>query len=241
MTTSPRNFDEALSEIGIFKPVPPADRTAIARQCNWMRIEADTQVINHLDQSTDVYFVVQGRLRAINFSLGGKEVSFREILPGDMFGEFAAIDGGARSANVFALEDTFIGTLSARSFADVMGRHPEVAMEMMRHLTRQIRTLTERVFEFSTLAVNNRIHAELLRLALVAGVDDNISEIVPAPTHAEIASRVSTHREAVTREINELARTGILRKNGRTMSVTDFAALQDLVAMKLGEYSPVSH
>ncbi|MEE8334557.1 MAG: helix-turn-helix domain-containing protein, partial [Alphaproteobacteria bacterium] len=89
--------------------------------------------------------------------------------------------------------------------------------------------------EFSTLAVNNRIHAELLRLAMSAGINDNVSEISPAPTHAEIASRISTHREAVTRELNELAQAGVLEKRNRALVVRDIAWLQDVVALKLGE------
>lgn len=235
MASDIRNFDEALSEIGIFRTITPEERMAIARQCAWNKVDANTQIINHLDDSSDVYFVVQGRLRAINYSIGGKEVSFRDIPPGEMFGEFAAIDGQARSANVFAIEDAFIGSLTAEAFADVMVRHPAVALEMMRRLTGQIRTLTERIFEFSTMAVNNRIHAELLRLSMASGVEGNVSILAPPPTHAEIASRVSTHREAVTREINRLAQKGLLAKEKRTLIVTDFAALQELVGMDLGE------
>ena len=83
--------------------------------------------------------------------------------------------------------------------------------------------------------MNNRIHAELLRLALAAGIEDNVSEISPAPTHAEIASRISTHREAVTREFNALAQAGILEKRNRAMVVHDIAWLRDVVEMKLGE------
>ena len=37
-------------------------------------------------------------------------------------------------------------------------------------------------------------------------------EIDPSPTHAELASRVATHREAVTRELNALETRGVLRR-----------------------------
>ena len=107
------NFDQALSQIEIFQTLSDDERTAIARQCNWRRVEARDQIIGHLDPSTDVFFVVQGTVRAVNFSLSGKEVSFRDIEPGEMFGEYAAIDDVPRSANVFALTDAFIGSLSA--------------------------------------------------------------------------------------------------------------------------------
>jgi len=233
------NFDQALSEIAIFQTLSDAERRAIARQCSWHHVGARDQIIGHLDSSNNVYFIVQGTVRAVNFSHAGKEVSFRDIQPGEMFGEFAAIDDVPRSANVFALTDAFVGSLSAAAFRATLERHPTVALAVMRMLTGQIRRLTERVFEFSTLAVNNRIDAEILRLAMAAGVAHNTAKISPAPTHAEIASRASTHREAVTREMNALARDGVVEQAGRTLIVKDFGRLQDTVALTLGEYAPI--
>lgn len=72
--------------------------------------------------------------------------------------------------------------------------------------------LTTRVYDFSTLAVKNRIQAELLRLANLVPKDGKSARIFPAPTHGEIASRVSTHREAVTRELNRLCRIGVAER-----------------------------
>ena len=100
---------------------------------------------------------------------------------------------------------------------------------VLKRLTNQIRALTERVFEFSALAVENRIQAEVLRLARDHMEGDNSALIKPAPTHAEIASRVSTHREAVTRALSDLARRGIVERRDGTLAVLDVEALSELV------------
>ena len=90
--------------------------------------------------------------------------------------------------------------------------------------------LTTRVYEFSTLAVRYRIQAEILRLAgLSAPRHGTIINIVPAPTHAELASCTSTHREAVTRELNRLAKIGILEQRNRELWITDVERLAALV------------
>jgi CRP-like cAMP-binding protein len=102
-----------------------------------------------------------------------------------------------------------------------------VLFAILRHLTTQVRALTERVFEFSTLAVRNRVHAELLRLARDHGGNDAV--ICPAPTHTEIASRISTHREAVTRELNRLEDLGLIVREGRSLRVADLERLQAMV------------
>jgi CRP-like cAMP-binding protein len=102
-----------------------------------------------------------------------------------------------------------------------------VLFAILRHLTTQVRALTERVFEFSTLAVRNRVHAELVRLARDHGGNDAV--IRPAPTHTEIASRISTHREAVTRELNRLEDLGLIVREGRSLRVHDLERLQAMV------------
>ena len=89
------------------------------------------------------------------------------------------------------------------------------------------------MFEFSTLTVSNRIHAELLRLAGGDAGKQN-AVISPPPRHAEIASRVSTHREAVTRELNVLARAGILKQEREALHILDLPKLAHMVHEVLG-------
>jgi CRP-like cAMP-binding protein len=55
---------------------------------------------------------------------------------------------------------------------------------------------------------------------------------MPAPTHAEIATLVGTHREAVTRELNELARLGVLEKRRGKLLIRDMKRLSALFALE---------
>jgi DNA-binding IclR family transcriptional regulator len=59
--------------------------------------------------------------------------------------------------------------------------------------------------------------------------EGKIARIAPAPTHAEIASRTSTHREAVTRELNRLAKMGVLDQLNRELWIKDVDRLAALV------------
>src|SRR3546814_3889302 len=94
-------------------------------------------------------------------------------------------------------------------------------MALLTSLIGTVRTLSERIFEFSTLAVKNRIHSELLRLAREGEHVGKTAHISPAPTHADIDSRISTHREAGTRELNELTKSGRVKRDGRTLIIGD--------------------
>jgi len=154
---------------------------------------------------------------------------------GAVFGEYPAIDGGPRSASVEARTSCLIASMTGASFRELLQAEPGVAHALLPRLVKTIRVLTTRVYEFSTLAVNNRIQAELLRLASLAPREGKSARIVPAPTHVEIASRISTHREAVTRELNRLSKIGIIDRRGGTLLVKDFDRLAEMVHDATGE------
>ncbi len=235
------NREESLAGIEIFADLPPDDLVAVDQRCRWRHCDSEQQILGHMDDTHDVYFIVKGEVRATVYALSGKEVTFRDIGAGQIFGEFAAIDGKPRSANVVALKPSVVASLSAEAFWEVLLEHPEVAASTLKLLTKQIRVLSERVFEFSALAVKNRIHAELLRLAYAHMADDNDdgddnrAVIAPIPTHADIAHRVSTHREAVTRELSAMTRAGLVERREGALVVPDVDHLARLVQEVLGD------
>ena len=229
------NATPSLSGIELFDGLGDSDRDALARLCRWQRYAADQYIIGHQDETNDVYFIVGGRVHVTIFSPAGKEVSFADLPAGKSFGELAAIDGAPRSATVIALSDTVLASMPAEAFRRVLNDHPEVAAKVMQFLAGLVRRLSDRVVEFSVLAVRNRIQAELLRLARDQGLDADTAVITPVPTHADIASRVSTHREAVTRELTALARDGLIERRDGALFIADVARLAQMVETGLSE------
>ena len=197
--------------------------------CSAGVFERRTSVLTAEDDSHDVYFVIDGRVRATIYSVSGREVTFRDISAGMHFGEFSAIDGEPRSANVVALERSLIAWMSAEAFWEVVEDHPSVAKALLKDFVALVRQLTERIIEFSTLGASNRLHAELLRLALEVGVEGNSVDVPRPPTHAELASRISSHREAVSREMQRLADAGIVEKGRGKLVFNDLVRLRSMV------------
>lgn len=227
--------DGDLAGIALLGQLPPAQLEPLAKACRWRRYHAGQQIVGHQDEGTDVFFVVAGKVRVVIYSPAGKEVSFGELGAGSTFGEIAAIDGRPRSATIAAVTDSLVASMPAETFRDVLRRHPEVSSKVLEQLANLVRNLSHRVFEFSVLAVKNRIHAELLRLARRGEVDGNRAVISPAPTHSNIASRVSTHREAVTRELNQLSRDGLIARGDGTLVISDISRLAQMVEEITGE------
>ena len=83
---------------------------------------------------------------------------------------------------------------------------------MLLQLVARIRTLDQRVNEFSSMHVKNRIYAELLRRSRPDPTDSAAPIVSPPPVHSDIAARVSTRREMVARELKALERSGMMTK-----------------------------
>ena len=226
--------DKSLRCVKIFSGLGDDALSELADKCRWETVDPEVQIITQQDASNDVLFVISGRARVIIYSLSGKTVTFRDIDVGDFVGELSAIDGSPRSASVEAVERCLVAHMPADVFRKAITANPEVTQAAFLHFTDQIRKLTERVFEFSTLAVRNRIQAELLRLAGNEASSDGSALLSPAPTHAEIASRVSTHREAVTRELQRLAQLKVVEKQGRSLQITNVERLAEMVQEVIG-------
>jgi CRP/FNR family transcriptional regulator, cyclic AMP receptor protein len=225
----------SLARIAILATLSKESLEEFERRCAWRRYEQGESIVNYLDASDDVFFIVSGEVKVTIYSHAGKAVSFSIMGPGEVFGEYPAIDRGPRSANVEARTSCLVASLPAEAFRELLRSEPSVTQALLPQLVKKIRALTMRVYEFSTLAVKNRIQAELLRLARLASGDGKCARIAPAPTHIEIASRVATHREAVTRELNRLARMGLIERASGALVVKDIERLAEFVHTATGE------
>jgi CRP/FNR family transcriptional regulator, cyclic AMP receptor protein len=219
-----------LKRVRLLEGLSPSAVEQLAQQCRWRRVLAQQRVISREARDQDVYLIVSGRVRITSFSASGRQVTYRDMPAGEWFGDFAAIDGMPRSADVVALEDCVVAAMSPAVFRKLLHEHPTACDRILQRLVSSVRDLTERIFDLSTLGVQNRVHAELLRLGKQTGVKGNVARIHPAPKHAEIASQVSTYREQVTREISAMVKQGLIQRAGRALVIPDVARLEKMVA-----------
>lgn len=227
--------DKTLGGIRLFAELSEADRKAIEKHCSWRKYQPHQQIIDRESPSRDVYFLVSGTVRVVNYSFSGRGIILDELDPGSYFGELSAIDGEPRSARVVSLTHSFIASMPQKNFLDTLVEHPKLSLKVMVHLAKIVRTSSQRIMDLSTLGANNRIHADLLRMAGPVFPDTEEATIEPVPIHNDIASRVSTTRETVARVMNDLARRGIVEKVGNALIIKDVQRLQEMVEEVRGD------
>lgn len=195
-----------------------------------INIDKGRQIVGQEDSSSELYLMVEGIARAKSYSETGKEVSYRDIGAGELFGEFSAVDDAPRSAAIVAVSDSVIAKLPSSIFREIIKNDPEVATALIELLVEKNRGLTERIHEFGTLAVRHRIQSELLRLAAVVCEEDANSAQFAIPTHMEFANRICTHREAVTKELNYLASVNLISVEKSTVTIADYQRFRQVTS-----------
>lgn len=230
-----KELRDALRRCALFAGISSEGLDRVATVGTFVLHQPGEEIVSHKDETDDVLVLLSGIARIVIYSSGGRAVTYGRLHPGELFGEFAAIDGGPRSASVEAVQGSRVLRLAAVVFWELMASEPAFSRAIVTHLVGTARKLTERVFEFSTLAVNNRIHAELLRLVRESVGQGGEAVVAPMPTHSEIAERISTHREAVARELSHLSEIGVVARRGNRLTVTDLPRLEKMVHEATGE------
>ena len=199
-------------------------------RCNWVSYEAGEMIIDHLEPSHDVRFIASGSVRIVVRMVEGREVIFNDFGPGQYFGELSAIDGGNRSANVTALTKTSICVMPGKVFGELCQQVPTVAWRIMEQLVALVRGLSDRLSEFTFLKAKHRLYLELLRRSRPRDSYPGQRIISPVPLQADIADRISSRREIVSRYMKELERQGIIRRERGGLVILDPNALGKLAA-----------
>jgi len=220
---------ESLRGIKLFEDLPQTACDQINQDIIWKKFKQSVEVVGYKEEGNDVYFLAQGRVRAMIYSFSGKEISFQDLSAGESFGELSAIDGLPRSTNVVTLEPSVIGSISSTKFWDILLGYPQVTIATLKNLAHLVRFVSGRMYQYGALDVKGRVCVELLNLARDHTLGDNSATISDMPKHVEIASRINTHREAVTKELNKLSKMGLLEQKGRVLTITDVAKLAELL------------
>lgn len=164
-----------------------------------------------------VFVIRKGRLRVSIPTEGGAQVFLAELAAGEIVGEVSAITGHRQSTIVEAIEDTDAYVFTRASFMRVLRDCPDGALEVMRTLCQRLKSINQRHIENVSLPMHARLTAELARLA--APADGGTICITRAPTHAELADKIGSQREAVTRALSDLSRRGVIRTRRRFIEI----------------------
>lgn len=229
----------SLSNIELFKGLPPTEVEAIEKLVRWRTYKAGEQILDRASDNKDVFLVAEGAVRIVNFSRSGREVAYAVVNANGFFGELAALDGEPRSANVVAVNKALVATISPNLFNELLQRHPSMLMVVARRLARIVRTCDDRIMDLSTLGAVQRVYVELLRMSRPDAAGAGFW-VISMPAHKEIAARASTTRETVARVLSQLTSDGMVEKRDKVLYIQDKKKLQAMAEALEGAHPEIA-
>ena len=207
---------ELLRSVPLFTELSDLDVASLSRLASRRRCPKDTVVFFENEEGDSVFMIIEGRIKVTILGDDGREIILSMLGPGDFFGEMALLDNEPRSATAIAVEDTELLSLHRTDFQSVMGNNPGISAALIKVLSTRLRRANHQISTLALLDVYGRVARVILDMAREEGRRLKDGRIAfRRATHQEIANRIGTTRETVTRMLKDLERQGLIRVEGR--------------------------
>ncbi len=214
---------EFLKKSILFKDLPEEDLRKISLGFEVMELSEGEILFYEKEPSDNAYIVLEGKLRASLFDEQGNELVLAEFGQGEFIGEMGMIDRLPRSATVIAEENTKLASLSRDTFFRLIRKNPDIGINVIKALVSRLRKADDMLEALAFRSVESRIVKFLLDFGKKGGRMERGKYKVRKMTHRDLASRIGSSREAVTKALKTLYFKGIVEDCGNFWLVSSDA------------------
>jgi CRP/FNR family transcriptional regulator/CRP/FNR family cyclic AMP-dependent transcriptional regulator len=207
---------ELLRTVPIFSEFSEGDIDKLAGLLARKRYPKDGVVFFENEAGDTLFMIAEGRIKVTILGDDGREIILSVLGQGEFFGEMALLDNEPRSATTIAAEDSELLSLSRADFEGVLSHNPGIMGGLIKVLTARLRHANHQISTLALLDVYGRVARVIVELGREEGKrlkDGRIS--FQRPTHQEIANRIGTTRETVTRMLKDLQRQSLIKVSGK--------------------------
>jgi CRP/FNR family transcriptional regulator len=217
------NKNEVLSQIRLFASLTPSEIEALAQRTLERRFAPGEVLFREGDPCYGFFVLGQGSVKIFKTSPGGREIMLAVESAPSSVAEVPMFDGGPYPATVSAIDEVIAYHLiSKQDFRKVCLQNPELALKVLAVVGKRLRQLVGIVETVSFGSVRQRLARTLLDLGLQEGRNP-----FPLPlTHQELASRLGTVREVISRNLRRFQAEGLLRIEKKEVLLLDPAGLE---------------
>lgn len=211
----------------LFSAFPAEALGELAAQATIRKVPEKTIIFEKDTPGSEMFAILQGRVKISAFSEDGKEVIFAILESGDFFGETALLDGLPRSATGTAIEDCQMVSIARRDFIPFLERNPSMATHLLALLSQRLRGADEQMEGITFFSLTARLARKLLTLAAEHGdvVGSSIVIAMSISQH-ELANMIFASRESVNRQLSLWINEGLISLSPRLIVIEDKERLQ---------------
>jgi len=209
-----------LRQTDLLRSVPGEDLEKIAAASRLRTVRRGQVLFTAGDPSDTVILVVSGRVKVVVRSADGAELTLTVVPPGGTLGELSVADGGPRSADAEALEDSRVLLVPNDLIAELSSRVPSVTQALMSSIAATLRRLTEAASDLVFLDLPRRVAKVLLSQPRR---DDGVIEL--KMSQEELAHQVGGSRQSVNLALRGFERRGWIEVHDRAVTLRQAEAL----------------
>lgn len=215
-----------IRQIPYFRSLPAPELRALATGPRERRYQAGDVIFRKGDQSEGLCIVLTGRVRTVIRSSEGREQVLKVFGPGRTFADIAVFDDEPQPAEAVAVSESTVVFIPQSDLLDLLRRHPDVAIEVIRLFASRLRAYKQMVEDLSLRTVVARVARLLVDRA--RGTQTLVEESATSSSHYtqdEIAAMVGSVREVVQRALKTLEHAGLIQMARGWIQVIDVEAL----------------
>lgn len=182
------------------------------------------------EQKEAVFFIQSGAVKTFKVDKNGNEQIINLLHDGEMFPHIGFFDESPYPATAEVIQDTELLVIPIRDFEELMLKHPQIAVKMLKIMSEKISTLTERIQTFISQDVHYRVVFTLIRLALESGKQKSNKIFITIPiTNQDFANMIGSSRETVNRILNQLKKENLIDFDRNGIQINDINQLKTYV------------
>ena len=216
----------SLSEMQLFKSLDEEQLVQLLDRHRESSHQPEQVIVMEQDWGESVFLLRSGLAKVRTYTTDGEEVVMSLLGAGDVFGEMAALDGAARSADVVALTPLCLVKLRAAPFAALLAKQAGFALALARLEAARLRDLNRR-FALQSADATSRLLDALAYLARKnSGSDADPQALIPPLAQREIALLAGLARETASRTLSKLRQRKIVAEEDNGLRLVDLQPLQ---------------
>jgi CRP/FNR family transcriptional regulator, dissimilatory nitrate respiration regulator len=220
-----KKIADTLGDSTLFSAVAPKLLRNLIADCPVRTVKPGQLIFSAGDKPVQFYLILSGNVKLYLISHRGDEQILHTYGPGDSFGEAAIWTSIPYPAHAEAQRETALLIITNDYLKTAIAKNPEFAFGMLAGLSKKLREFNKLIEQLSLQEVPERLAGVLLEMSERAGA----KEFQLGQTKRELAARIGTVAETLSRAFRKLKQAGLIEVDGATIRILDRQGLVDLI------------
>lgn len=216
-----------LKTFDFLRGLDTATLSRLADSAVWKVFPPNAVVFWEGDSETNLFYLQYGSLKAIKSAPDGREQVLRFIHAGEVFNEIGVLARKPNPATAVALEESGIWLIPRGVLEEIVSEHPKTAMQIIENMADKVISLVVLAADLSLKTVEARFAKLLLEQA-----EGDVIERRRWTNQTELASRLGTVPDVLSRVIRELTKAGLIEMDKQQIRILDRPGLAERAMLR---------